>query len=515
MKKTTTINLAGLVFHIEEDGYQVLRDYFDEVKRIFSTQEGVDEMISDIEARFAELFQERLNPYKEVLTSQDVDEVIAIMGMPNELDEDFEDENAYEQRDFKGMHSNRKLFRDVDDGIIGGVAAGTAHFFNIDPVIIRVLWIIFVLLGGSGVLIYIIAWIAIPPARTTSEKLQMRGEYVNLDTIKGYAQNFGKEAKRGFNKASNTMMNSVKQGNNFVIRLGKAFLTLISILLLTIGVLSLTSLSLSFFISYPNILFDTSIQLNDNVVNTNFPTLVEVFFANDTLALFTLFILVLVPILFLIILGIKLLFSQKMKVKTLSIFLLVIWIVALISMSFIGVYTGLDFKEKYKSENKVTITEDYNQISLRFIEEDILITDFIDSDFDDFFAIEQDQIKLGYVNVQVIPTEDSLFYYTIERSSNGRTLKTAKERADRIQFEVENQDSVLTVPTRYIFSKEDKIRGQEVGVKIYVPYDKVIVLQGNLEDYPISIISSQKVSKGRLEQTSSWRSEKSGMKQID
>ena len=95
MKKTTTINLAGLVFHIEEDGYQVLRDYFDEVKRIFSTQEGVDEMISDIEARFAELFQERLNPYKEVLTSQDVDEVIAIMGMPNELDEDFEHENAY------------------------------------------------------------------------------------------------------------------------------------------------------------------------------------------------------------------------------------------------------------------------------------------------------------------------------------------------------------------------------------------------------------------------------------
>src|SRR5690625_8012351 len=118
-----------------------------------------------------------------------------------------------------------------------------------------------------------------------------------------------------------------------------------------------------------------------------------------------------------------------MKVKSLSIFLLVIWIVALISMSFIGVYTGLDFKEKYKSENKVTITEDYNQISLRFIEEDILITDFIDSDFDDYFAIEQDQIKLGYVNVQVIPTEDSQLYYTIQRSRNQYTLNTDKGRA--------------------------------------------------------------------------------------
>lgn len=515
MKKTTTINLAGLVFHIEEDGYAVLRNYFDDVKRIFSKQEGVEEMISDIEARFAELFQSRLNNYKEVVTDGDVGEVIAIMGMPNELDEDIEDEDNHNQYEFEKAQPNKKLYRDVDDGIIGGVAAGTAHYFNVDPVIIRVLWVVFVLLGGSGFLIYIIAWIAIPPARTTSEKLQMRGESVNFDTIKDYAQNFGKEAKRGFNKASSSVKKSVKQGNTFVLRLGKAFLNLIGIVILITGILSLISLSLSFFINYPNILFDASIRMNENVVNTNLPTLVDVFFTHNLLTLSTLFVLVLVPILFLIILGIKLLFSQKMKVKVLSISLLVIWIIALISMSFIGVNTGLDFKEKYKTENRVTIAEDYEQVSLHFLEEDILITDFIDSDFDNFFAVDEGNIKLGYVDVQVIPTRDSLFYYTVERSSNGRTLKTAKERSDRIRFEIEHADSVLTIPTRYAFLKEDKIRGQKVSVKVFVPQEKMIVLNGNLEDYPISVMSNQKIDKGRLEQTSSWRAEENGMKQVD
>src|SRR5690554_4888009 len=97
MKKTTTINLAGMVYHIEEDAFQILKDYLTDIKRVFSSQEGVEEMVADIESRIAELFQERLNKNKEVVTYADVEEVISIMGSPNQFDEDY-DEAEYEEK---------------------------------------------------------------------------------------------------------------------------------------------------------------------------------------------------------------------------------------------------------------------------------------------------------------------------------------------------------------------------------------------------------------------------------
>src|SRR5690554_4027511 len=170
MKKTTTINLAGMVYHIEEDAFQILKDYLTDIKRVFSNQEGVEEMVADIELRIAELFQERLNKNKEVITSNDVEHVMLIMGSPNQFDEDFEEsEEKYYYQASSKQERTKRLYRDTDEGMLGGVSSGLAHYLGIDPVIIRVLWIVLVLAGGSGILIYIIAWIAIPEAKTTAQ----------------------------------------------------------------------------------------------------------------------------------------------------------------------------------------------------------------------------------------------------------------------------------------------------------------------------------------------------------
>src|SRR5690554_6073893 len=111
MKKTTTINLAGMVYHIEEDAFQILKDYLTDIKRVFSNQEGVEEMVADIEARIAELFQERLNKNKEVVTYADVEEVISIMGSPNQFDEDYDEaENAtdHQEQQFNAQSGSKR-----------------------------------------------------------------------------------------------------------------------------------------------------------------------------------------------------------------------------------------------------------------------------------------------------------------------------------------------------------------------------------------------------------------------
>lgn len=212
MKKTTTINLAGMVYHIEEDGYQILKKYIADIKRVFSNQEGVEEMVADIQFRIAELFQERLNKNKEVITSSDVEEVMSIMGSPNQFDEDYdEDKEEHFYQEAPYQESSKRLYRDTDEGMVGGVSAGLAHYFGIDPVLIRVLWIVLVLVGGSGVLIYIIAWIAIPEAKTTAQKLQMRGQSANIDNIRAFADSVKNEAKTGFKRASDSVKNTFKK----------------------------------------------------------------------------------------------------------------------------------------------------------------------------------------------------------------------------------------------------------------------------------------------------------------
>ena len=184
MNKTISINLGGFFFHIDEDAYQKLSRYFDAVKRSLAP-DGRDEIMSDIETRIAELFQERLQNEKQVVGLVEIDQVIAIMGQPE--DYKIDDENTNFSSFTSSNDSNKKskrLYRDHDNSILGGVASGFGHYLNIDPLWIRILfiispWITF----GTSLLIYLILWILIPEALTTSQKLEMKGEPINISSI--------------------------------------------------------------------------------------------------------------------------------------------------------------------------------------------------------------------------------------------------------------------------------------------------------------------------------------------
>jgi phage shock protein PspC (stress-responsive transcriptional regulator) len=182
MKKTITINLGGMVFHIDEDAFRLLEQYLKSVEEHYAGDTAAREILEDIESRMAELFSERAGSAKKVITRADAQEVINIMGYPEDFME--EDPGSAQTREERKERSHyRRIYRDPDNRILGGVCSGLGAYFNIDPLLFRLIFIGITLLGGAGVLLYLILWIVVPEAKTTAQKLEMRGKPVNVSNI--------------------------------------------------------------------------------------------------------------------------------------------------------------------------------------------------------------------------------------------------------------------------------------------------------------------------------------------
>jgi phage shock protein PspC (stress-responsive transcriptional regulator) len=217
MKKTLTVNISGIVFHIDDDAYAKLDRYLVTIRRHFSSDEGCDEIIAGIEGRIAEMFQEKVTASKQVVTLADVKEVISQLGEPEQIsgsDEASEKKqgSGSGDSDYYDFKASKRLYRDPDDKYIGGVCGGLGAYFQVDPTWMRLLFIVGIF-AGFGILLYIILWIVIPRARTTAEKLEMRGERVNLSNIeksikediqdiKNNLRNISEETRDAFKKKS-------------------------------------------------------------------------------------------------------------------------------------------------------------------------------------------------------------------------------------------------------------------------------------------------------------------------
>lgn len=179
MKITVSINIGGMAFHIDEDAYAELKVYLRSLDRYFARESSSAEIMADIEARVADLLKSRLSDNKQVITIEDVREVITILGTP----EDISDDSGTGHERLAGT-AYRRMYRDPDNRIIAGVSSGMAAYWRIDPWIVRVIFIIISLPGGLGILIYLILWIVLPEAKTTAQKIEMKGDPVNIHNIK-------------------------------------------------------------------------------------------------------------------------------------------------------------------------------------------------------------------------------------------------------------------------------------------------------------------------------------------
>ncbi|MFD3000532.1 PspC domain-containing protein [Pontibacter toksunensis] len=227
MKKNISINLQGIIFHIEEDGYEQLSRYLASIRTYFSNYEGHEEIIADIEARIAEIFSARLSPGKQVISLEDVEYLIGRMGsvtdfevldpaeegiltpqpQPNQESYEKAYEGAYGTSDGSGAYTAtgpKKLFRDINRKVIAGVSSGLANYLNLDPLWVRLFFVLLVLLGivsagisaATGIILYIVLWIAMPEndqlPETTARKLFRDPEDKKLAGVaSGIAKYFG------------------------------------------------------------------------------------------------------------------------------------------------------------------------------------------------------------------------------------------------------------------------------------------------------------------------------------
>ncbi|MBQ8769920.1 MAG: PspC domain-containing protein [Bacteroides sp.] len=234
MKKTYNINLGGIVFHIDEDAYELLDKYLSNLRIHFSKEEGAEEIVHDMELRISELFSERLNEKNQVITLKDVEEIIAQMGKPEEFSEDAtQDTNEY----IKEEKTPKRLFRDPDNKVIGGVCSGIAAYFGWDVTILRILLIILafpVFWNGAFiikgiVLFYIIAWIIIPEANTATDKLSMKGMKVNVENI-------GKTVTDGFEKVNDYVKSD--KPRSILHKIGEAIVSVVGFLVKAVLVIA-------------------------------------------------------------------------------------------------------------------------------------------------------------------------------------------------------------------------------------------------------------------------------------
>lgn len=491
MNKTVTINISGIVFNIEEDAYETLKGYLGKIKRHFQHEEGCEEIVADIEARLAEILKAKIHAGKEVLLMADISEAIAIMGQP----EDFAETNASEQstKQEGGSHTQqtyygnrrRRVFRDPDNNILGGVCAGIGNYFDIDPLWIRLALVIMFFGFGSGFLLYIILWIIIPEAKTTAEKLEMRGEPVDVNTIsktiRDEAENLKNKAKDfGNNVRSHVNRDST---NKFVDLLRQIFGTIINIIgrliggfFVFLGIVVLVGL-LSVLFGFGKIDNLTTAEFVNSFAGPDFP----LFWAKVGLVL-----AVGIPLVMLVYKGMKMLLGIKYHNYWLNMSAGIMWVLGLVLSFYIAVKFANEFSEdtmlKQQTEARwpagdtlyLRANTNYNRTG-----EDV---DF-SLDRDRWYINKQARSSTwwGTPKVRIITSENDSLSVFIIKSASGAEKPDAARRAKNISYELIQTDSVIALDKFYSFPAADKFRKQEAEVLVKVPRNKVIYLDASLK----------------------------------
>lgn len=182
MKKVIEVNIGGVNFTIEDDAYIQLKNYLNRFEASLPIEDA-KEIMEDVEARVAEIFQKEVKYPNQVISSSSVRKVIECLGEVNS-----NNENQSETKTENKMRTEKKLYRNIDEKVFAGVCSGLAAYFNIDATIVRVIFVLIFFLGGSALLAYIILWIIMPKAETVIQKMEMNGEPITAENLKKHSK---------------------------------------------------------------------------------------------------------------------------------------------------------------------------------------------------------------------------------------------------------------------------------------------------------------------------------------
>ncbi len=577
MKQVININFHGQVVPIETSAFDLLKAYTDSLSRYFANEEGKEEIINDIESRIGELFQGRLKKGATCITDDDVNAIIKSMGRPEEFEGE-EEKVATSLGESAGAKSSeqqnqgatsatghKRLFRDENNKVIGGVCGGLANYFGTDPVIIRVIFAVVALAFGTGLLAYIILWVAvpssasatigasrkklfrdpddkiiagvcsgignyfgvsawiprilflipflsfvfrdrhwgafdfpgflnlsfspgslivyiilwlvIPEAGSTAEKLEMKGEKVDMNSIKNSvveemkgvqqrAEKFGKEATDVVGEKGKMMGSEIKtvakRGGrslgDVIIFLVKAFAYFIIgcvSFAMVVGLFAMAVVSVGLF------------PLKDFLLTEGW---------QNALAWGTLLFFIAVPVIGIITWIIRRLTKMKSNRKILRASFISLWIVGWVCFISLIASISKDFKSINNVNEQDVVLNNPGVNKLLLTTNSPLKNAYRYNSFriEPFEAWDEDTVTVKNIEIKIIKSPNDSFRVTVLKVANGRTKRFADTLANLIQFNVEQKDSMLIVDKGIAINRKDKFRNQRVVINVYVPIGKQI-----------------------------------------
>lgn len=184
MNKTININLGGYAYTVDEDGYKLLKDYLQSLKKYFKNAPSSDEIVRDIEYRMAEILEQDKTSDRRVIEQKDIQELITMIGTTDEFEYNGQQSDSDTEETSHDKANSKRLFRNTEDKVIGGVCSGLAAYFGIDEAIyVRIMFVISFFSFGIGVLPYVLIWIFAPKAMTAHDKMSMRGEDISISSL--------------------------------------------------------------------------------------------------------------------------------------------------------------------------------------------------------------------------------------------------------------------------------------------------------------------------------------------
>lgn len=496
MNKILNINLGGMPFTVDIDAYTHLETYLDTIRRHFSDSESCDEIIHDIEVRMGELFQESMKG-SSIISNKELDEVIKIMGTPEDfgaeaMQDDFQthsERKSYTARD-QHQTSKKRLFRDGEDKVVAGLCSGMAAYFGIDdPLWIRIAFVILLFAGISPIL-YLLLWVIVPVARTSSDKLSMRGENINISNIAKTVEEeitelskriteIGKDLsskKKSSDHVDESEEGEKKKRRNFVLRGFAVLFALIGgIFSAVFGLLSKTGKTIIKIVGGAiavglGMLLIAIIVL----ISLGFPLMSYVGPNNyflSSLGGMSLYLTLGIPLFFGLSLIAKTLFGYKMKnnwMRSLG----TMWIASMV----IGSVSISRIANEYRVEGNLSdsysqnITSDIVNINVN----DEHLNEIMIGNFSGLQPTDEG-LYVDDIHIELVQSKDHKIHVTKNIVARGSNKKDALSNASQVSavFEI-HEDGNIVIPEKFLIKKGKNYRGQGITFTIAIPEGKKV-----------------------------------------
>ena len=476
MKRTISVNLKGTNFIIEEDGYELLKSYLQRLETRLREDEGSKEIVEDIEYRIAELFSELVTERKTVIEKTDVEKTLNTLGEPEEFVEEKETTSKQIMDEKPSEKVSKRLFRDVENGKLAGVCSGLSAYFNVDVMLIRILFLIIFFFGAFSIPLYIILWIVTPKAVTNIDRLRMQGKPINIDNVKDEVS----AAADRFKSETNNFAQRLRQDDLITQRLKSVF-RIVGIVIAVFCLFIAISISFSLvtfgIFDYPFIPADTN---NGTIPLSTLQNLLIESNSDIYWLRMSVYIIGFSVVIFLLLIAFRLLLNLRSKwYKYVTLIFLIVSIAFVLFISSFGFNATINIKTEGEIEKTIGIV-DAQELIIHSQKHNQLIGDNYrvnssSSNFGTFgVKLQKNKIIDNGISIIYIASEDSLYHIYQRLSANGASQSQAIARAKNIEFKPTLKGNKLTLPNTYSYPRKDKLRDQEVSIVIAIPKGKVV-----------------------------------------